>query len=440
VLKKLEVNIRKNALFSKTDKLLLAFSGGVDSVVLAELLRKTGYAFDLAHCNFKLRGNEANTDTEFCEDYAKTNGLKCHIIFFDTKEYAQQHKLSIQMAARELRYNWFNELINEHGYSYILTAHHANDNVETLFVNLIRGTGIKGLQGIPQKQNAIVRPLLFATKEEIKEYATKHELMYREDSSNQEVKYKRNFIRHEIVPGLKTLNPALEETMITSIEFFKQSADIVAAFASDKFKTICKEVNNQLWIDINLLKHEPQKETLLFEWLYKKNFKTTQTQQLAEVLTSDKQVGKLFSSTTHQLVVDRTHIIVQPLNTEFETTEYTINSFSDTEHLPIKLVFEETTSKEFSKSRNEIKIVYSENLFPLKLRKWRQGDRFKPLGMNGFKKLSDFFKDQKFSKFDKEATWILENKEHIIWVVGHRMDDRCKVNEEAERTIKLKVI
>ncbi|MES2763455.1 MAG: tRNA lysidine(34) synthetase TilS [Bacteroidota bacterium] len=439
MLKKLEVNIHKNALFSKNDKLLLAFSGGVDSVVLADLLYKAGYQFNLAHCNFKLRGTEADNDTEFCEHYANTIGSKCHVTYFDTKEYAQQNKLSIQMAARELRYNWFNELIKEHGYSCILTAHHANDNIETVFVNLVRGTGIKGLQGIPEKQHAIVRPLLFATKEEIKQHATKHELKYREDSSNVEIKYKRNFIRHQIIPELKKLNPALEETFATSIQFFKQSAEIVSMFSSDKFKVICKEENHQLHININLLLQEPQKETLLFEWLYKKNFKTTQIQQLTEVLISDKQVGKLFSSSTHQLVVDRSHIIVQALNDTHQTESFTINSFSDTDHLPIKLVFEETTSKEFSKDKNEIIIAYSDHLFPLTLRKWKQGDKFKPLGMNGFKKLSDFFKDQKFSKFDKEAAWILENKEHIIWIMGHRMDDRCKVLDGTERVIKIKI-
>jgi tRNA(Ile)-lysidine synthase len=438
VLKKLEVNIQKNALFRKTDKLLLAFSGGVDSVVLAELLHKIGYQFDLAHCNFKLRGHEANDDTLFCENYAKNIDAKCHVVFFETKSYAQEHRLSIQMAARELRYNWFNELIKEYGYTYILTAHHANDNIETLFVNLVRGTGLKGLQGIPEKQHTILRPLLFATKEEIKHYALKNELHYREDSSNQEVKYKRNFIRHEIIPGLKTLNPALEETITNSIQFFKQSADIVTAFASQKYKSICKEENRQLWIDINLLKQEPQKETLLFEWLYKKNFKSAQIQQLTEVLISDKQVGKLFSSSSHELVVDRTHIIVQALHPINQPESFIIHSFSDIAHLPIKLIFEETISKEFSKDKNEITVAWSENLFPLTLRKWKQGDKFKPLGMDGFKKLSDFFKDQKFSKFDKEATWILEHKEHIIWVVGHRMDDRCKINEDTKRIVKIR--
>ena len=437
MLKRFEVNINKNTLFSKTDKLLVAFSGGVDSVVLADLLYKAGYNIELAHCNFQLRGQEAKDDTAFCKNYAQSIHASFHVIYFDTKAYAAEHKLSIQMAARELRYNWFKTLKAEHGFDYILTAHHANDNVETVFVNLIRGTGIKGLQGIPEKQHDIVRPLLFATKDEIKEYAQKNKLVFREDSSNQEVKYKRNFIRHQIIPELKKLNPTLEETFTTSIQFFKQSADIVAEFAQLKFKSICKEENSQLFIDINLLLQEAQKETLLFEWLYRKNFKTSQIQQLTEVLMTDKQVGKQFSSSTHQLVVDRKYVIVQSLEKESSEKIFVIKSISDTAHLPIKLNFEETSHREFSKDKNEITIAYSENLFPLTLRKWKQGDKFKPLGLNGFKKLSDFFKDQKLSLFEKEATWILESKEHIVWVVGYRVDDRCKIVEETENVLKI---
>jgi tRNA(Ile)-lysidine synthase len=439
VLKQFELNISKNTLFSKTDKLLVAFSGGVDSVVLADLLYKAGHSIELAHCNFQLRGNEANDDTAFCENFAKSISAPFHVIYVDTKTYASEHKLSIQMAARELRYDWFKDLKAEHHFDYILTAHHANDNIETLLVNLIRGTGIKGLQGIPEKQNDMVRPLLFATKEEIRAYAVKNKLAFREDSSNQEVKYKRNFIRHHVIPQLKTLNPSLEATIHSSVQFFKQSSDIVSEFAKLKFSQICKEKNDLLQIDIALLKKEPQKETLLFEWLYPKGFKTNQIEQLSEVLMGDKNIGKLFSSATHQLVVDRHNIFIKPITIEQSELSYTIHSISDTSHLPIKLMISETLDKDYSLDANAISISTSSLLFPLTLRHWKQGDKFKPFGMKGFKKLSDFFKDQKLSRFEKEQVWILENPEHIIWIVGYRLDDRCRINEDEHKAIEITV-
>ena len=437
MLKQFEINIHKNNLFNKTDKLLIAFSGGVDSVVLCDLLTKAGYHFDLAHCNFQLRGTEANDDTSFCETYAKLIHAKCHTIYFNTKNYAVENKLSIQMAARELRYKWFKELISEHGYTYLLTAHHANDNAETLFVNLTRGTGIKGLQGIPEKQNNTIRPLLFATKEMIKNYAKKHNIQFREDSSNQEVKYKRNFIRHQIIPELKKLNPILEETLNTSIHYFKQSSQIVTQFCKSKFKDICEENNERLKINISLLLSEPQKETLLFEWLHPKGFKANQIEQLIIVLSDKNNVGKFFESSTHQLAVDRTYLIVKKKTNETNTTEFKINSISDTTHLPIKLVLEEIKQTLFTNNKNELFISVTDYFFPLTLRKWKTGDKFQPFGMNGFKKLSDYFKDQKLSKFDKEAVWILESNQQIVCIVGYRMDNRFKVTNESNQILKL---
>jgi tRNA(Ile)-lysidine synthase len=437
VLKQFEVNILKNDLFNKTDKLLIAFSGGVDSVVLCDLLTKADYHFDLAHCNFQLRGTEANDDTSFCETYAKLIHAKCHTIYFNTKNYAVENKLSIQMAARELRYKWFKELISEHGYKYLLTAHHANDNAETLFVNLTRGTGIKGLQGIPEKQNNTIRPLLFATKEMIKNYAKKHNIQFREDSSNQEVKYKRNFIRHQIIPELKKLNPILEETLNTSIHYFKQSSQIVTQFCKSKFKDICEENNERLKINIALLLLEPQKETLLFEWLHPKGFKANQIEQLIIVLSDKNNIGKFFESSTHQLAVDRTYLIVKKKTNETNTTEFKINSISDTTHLPIKLVLEEIKQTSFTNNKNELFISVTDYFFPLTLRKWKTGDKFQPFGMNGFKKLSDYFKDQKLSKFDKEAVWILESNQQIVCIVGYRMDNRFKVTNESNQILKL---
>ena len=437
MLKQFEVNIHKNDLFSKTDKLLVAYSGGVDSVVLCDLLTKAGYRFDLAHCNFQLRGSEAIDDTAFCERYSKSIQSKCHTIYFNTKNYAVENKLSIQMAARELRYNWFKDLISEHGYTFLLTAHHANDNAETLFVNLTRGTGIKGLQGIPEKQHNIVRPLLFATKEAIKQYAEKENIPFREDSSNQEIKYKRNFIRHQIIPELKKLNTILEETLNTSIHYFKQSSQIVTQFCKSKFNDICEEDNDYLKINIALLLLEPQKETLLFEWLHSKGFNANQIEQLGIVLSDKNNIGKFFESSTHQLVVDRTYLIVKKKINETIAKEFKINSISDTTHLPIKLAFEEIKQVSFSKNKNELYISVTDHFFPLTLRKWKMGDKFQPFGMIGFKKISDYFKDQKLSKFDKQSAWILESNHQIVCILGYRMDNRFKITDDSKRLLKL---
>lgn len=439
MLKPFELNIVKNKLFNPADKLILAFSGGVDSVVLAHLLKLANYNFELAHCNFKLRGNEADTDTQFCEDFAKQLQVPIHIKYFDTKLYAKENKLSIQMAARKLRYDWFNELIDQYQFQYVLTGHHANDAVETILVNLVRGTGIKGLQGVPEKQHHRVRPLLFATKEDIINYAKQHQLVYREDSSNQEKKYKRNFIRHQIIPEFKKLNPTFEQTVCNSIDFFKQSYQIVKSFSDNKFKEICVENKDELVINISLLLKEPQKETLLFEWLSPKGFKTQQIQQLCIALENNDNVGKLFNTSTHRLVIDRTSIYVRANNPSYELEEYIITNNEETSHLPIKLTIKKTTTANISNNKNSICIPYIKTTFPLVLRKWKQGDSFKPFGMKGNKKLSDFFKDEKLNQFEKENCWLLCNSEHIIWVVGYRMDERCRITNEHSEFLTIEV-
>lgn len=437
MLKQFEEHILKQQLFTKKSKLLFAFSGGVDSVVLAYLMHKAGYQIELAHCNFKLRGAEANDDTAFCENFAQLINVPFHVIYFDTKEYAQANKLSIQMAARELRYNWFQTLSKEKGFDYIITAHHANDVIETLLINLTRGTGINGLKGIPQQHKNLVRPLLFATKEQILAFAKTHNLKYREDSSNQEVKYKRNFIRHQIMPQLKQLNPSLEQTLLSSISFFKQSADIVAHFAKLKHKEICIESPEQLEIDLILLNQELQKESLLFEWLRTKGFKTNNIEQLCNLLLYDNSTGKLFKTKTHILTIDRKKIIVKPLLIQEESTSYQINSMSEITHLPISLSINKVNELPQVYLNNAIYIDEASLTFPLTLRKKKVGDKFKPFGMNGFKKVSDYFKDIKLSLFEKKDVWILENTTHIIWIIGYRMDDRCKVTQQTRNIVQV---
>lgn len=439
MLKPLEANIRHHSLFSREHQLLLAFSGGVDSVVLAHLLREAGYTLALAHCNFQLRGQESMDDAGFASQFAMKLGVTLFSTVLDTQEYAGRQGVSIQMAARDLRYQWLEEQRMAHGFDHIITAHHAGDATETILLNLVRGTGIRGLQGIPAQQGNIRRPLLFATKDAVRAYAAKHQLPFREDSSNAEVKYARNFLRHEVVPALKRLNPQLDETIHTTGTFVAQSASIVQAYAAERFRHLCHERDGNLYIERLLIREETYKETLLFEWLYQKHFRPRQIAQICRVLETDTHPGKQFSSHSHRLVVDRSYLIVQPADRNTNRQSYSISSPQDTAHLPVRLRIIPTNDPSIPNGSREVLIPDMPGLFPLRLRRWQDGDKFRPFGMKGFKKLSDFFKDRKLSLFEKEAVWILESREHIIWVVGYRLDDRCRVHTGDDRLLRISI-
>lgn len=424
-------------MFTKDDKLLLAISGGADSVTLAHFLKHTGFTFSLAHCNFKLRGKDSNKDEAFCRKLAEELKVEIFVKAFDTKKYAKQNGASTQMAARNLRYRWFNELINTHQFDYLVTAHHANDVVETVFINLLRGTGIKGLRGIPKKNGKIVRPLLPFTKEDIEAYTKTKKLKFRLDKSNLEDKYERNFLRLKVIPKLKKINPNIEKTFSENVFRFEQEADIVQEYLSTRLKALLNDGVHFASIDKAKLRQEKYKESLLHYILGSLGFNATQQQNVLENITSNSLSGKKFYTEFFVLTIDRKALIIEykqkhqaKFNSQF------ILSLADLKKQTLCSV---STLKAFQiPKKNELIVCTDKLIFPLEIRTKKTGDKFKPFGMKGFKLLSDFFKDEKLNAFEKENVKLLVNGNgEIIWVINHRSDERYRVNKEDKHLLKL---
>ncbi|MDO8998963.1 MAG: tRNA lysidine(34) synthetase TilS [Bacteroidota bacterium] len=435
---KFESNILKNQLFSKQHSLLLAISGGVDSVVLAHLLKKAGFTFALAHCNFKLRGKDSEADEAFCKALAKKLDVKFYTQSFNTEAYRKKNNISIQMAARELRYNWFNEVLSKNKFDYLATAHHANDQIETIFINLCRGTGINGLKGIPQKTENIVRPLLNFTKEEISTFAKKEKIKYRTDESNLEAKYERNFLRLKVIPKLKELHPNIEQTFLNNVANFKEEAEIISDFLEHKTKQLLSKKAELLSLNKNLLKTEKQITTVLHYILEPFGFNHAQIADIKTNITENGEAGRLFYTSTHTLTIDRDFIFIKQ-NTSDNFKSTSIKSMSD---LKKSKLFVIEKIKHFDKVKNNELVIEDEKLiFPLTVRTAKTGDKFKPFGMNGFKLLSDYFKDQKLNAFDKQNCQLLENgNKEIIWVIGYRSDDRYKISDKSKNLLKLSLV
>lgn len=436
--KKFESNICKDQLFKKEDSLLLAISGGIDSVVLAYLLKKGGFNFALAHCNFKLRAEDSEADETFCKELSKKLDVKFYTKAFNLDAYCKKNKLSIQMAARELRYDWFKELIEKNKFDHLVTAHHANDIVETIFINLARGTGINGLKGIPEKTGNIVRPLLNFTKEEIANFAAKEKIKFRTDKSNLEAKYERNFLRLKIIPELKKLHPNLEQTFLNNVSNFKEEAEIVNDFLIEKSKQLLSKKGEIIVLNKVLLKKEKQLKTILHYILEPLGFNVSQTNDIITNIKENGNVGKLFYSSTHTLTIDREVILIKPkVNDHIELS--VIHSLNELKKLNFIKVKDTTELKKLTE--HDLVIEKDKLIFPLIIRPKMTGDKFKPFGMKGFKLVSDLLKDLKLNAFEKDKCKILENGNgEIVWVVGYRSDDRYKVTEPNNKLLKLSLI
>lgn len=438
MLKKFKNYIKDQKLCKKKDKILIATSGGVDSVVLLHLFVNAGYHIAIAHCNFNLRNEESDKDELFVKSLGEKYDVKVHSIDFNTIDFAKNKKLSIEMAARDLRYNWFYELLNEFNYNYIATGHHINDSIETLFLNLTRGSGLKGITGIPNKNGKIIRPLLFATRENIEKYALNHNLSYRTDSSNESDKYMRNIIRQQVVPALRKINPTFEKTMEKNIRNLSDSYEIYLDNIDNIKSQIVKSKTHKTKINIERFKRMKNQETILFEIIKDCGFNSEQVPKIIEAIQTEP--GKIFYTKTHQLLIDREFVKIEALEKEAE--QFEVNSIDEINKLPINVKAAVLTKENFVLQKDSHIAFIDADLitFPITIRKWHNGDSFFPLGMNRRKKLSDFFIDEKIDRFKKEKIWLFESCEQIFWVGKLRIDNRFKVTNQSENILKIAFI
>ncbi len=437
MLPKLENYIATEHLLLPTDRLVLAVSGGCDSMVMLDLFRQLEHDFVVAHCNFKLRGAESDGDEVFMRDYCGERGIELYVKTFETREFALQEGISVEMAARELRYQWFYELLDSLAYAYVLTAHHQDDLVETLLINLSRGTGIRGLSGIHPKKERLVRPLLFASRAQLASYAAENKLAYREDSSNQEFVHQRNLIRHKILPLFEEINPAFKANAAKTAAILKETEKLYQAKVEEERQQLVSRDGKSLKLNLAYLQHSPFAETLLFEVLHPFGFNSGQVKEIGLALSSES--GKTFYSETHRLVKDRDVFILTPKSTGQLTRFYVeADCLEITEPFDLQLErFARDKQFLFSKNREVADVDFDLLEFPLVLKKWEQGEYFQPLGMSGFKKLSDFFVDEKFSIPEKENCWILYSAGKVVWIVGHRIDNRFKITDNTQTVFRI---
>lgn len=445
MLTQLQDHINSKLPFLKNSKLLIAISGGIDSLVLTHLCHKLKLNIALAHCNFNLRGKESDADEDFVLDLAEKLDLEVFIENFDTETFAKDEGLSIQMAARALRYFWFNELSEQLKFDYILTAHHADDNLETFLINFSRGTGLDGLTGIPEVNENIVRPMLPFSRDVIEAYAKENHLKWREDSSNASTKYLRNKLRHDVIPTLKEMNPQLLQNFQSTLSNLNDTAAIVEdsinAFAERAIATIDKGV---ITLKISEFKKVNNPKGYLFELF--KGYGFTEWQDVLHLL--DAQSGKQVLSKSHRLIKDRDHLLLSKIQGD-DNIEVSISEEEKEVETPFGMLFfedlvpiaiEGNTDNAVLEKENHVIFVDKALLqFPLILRKWEEGDVFYPLGMNGKKKLSKYFKDEKLSLLDKENVWLLCSGNDIVWVINLRGDNRFKVTMKTKQILKIQL-
>ena len=431
-----ENHISNHFPFLQGKKLLLAVSGGLDSMVLVHLFQQLNYEIVVLHCNFQLRGLESFEDQQFIQEYSNTNAIPFVFTQFDTEAFAADCKVSIQVAARELRYSWFYEQLAIQKGDFILTAHHADDNLETFLINLSRGTGLEGLTGIPVQNEKVIRPLLSFSRQQMEEYASVNKLKWREDSSNASDKYLRNKIRHHLVPLLKELNPNFISSFEKTQSFLSEAQELVDDAAIMVYQQVAREEGEDIYFDLVRLLQLPNYSSYLYQWL--KEFGFTAWDDIYELVTS--QSGKQVVAPYFRLIKDRDCLILSPLPSQENQQEFEIESVESKVKFPLNLVFS-TVSKIGVASNSTIFVDQDKLVFPLTLRHWNEGDVFQPFGMEGkSKKVSKLFKDEKLSLIDKEKVWLLCSNNQVVWVVGIRQDERFKIDPNSKNLLKIECI
>jgi len=430
--------VKEKKLLEPNQKVLLAVSGGIDSMVLLHLFEKSGFKYGVVHCNFQLRGEQSDLDEKFVKKQVLIHGVPAYFETFETEEYAILQGISIEMAARELRYKFFEKVRSENEYSFIATAHHKDDLIETFFLNLSRKTGIKGLTGIKEKTGKIIRPLLFADRTEIEKYSKTNYIDYREDKSNNEIVFQRNFLRHKILPLFSELNPSFKKNLLASIENLKDAENVYSGYLNSEKSLVFTDKGDEKIIDIEALLKVMFPRILLFEILSEFNFNPVVSEEVFNSLSTES--GKQFYSKTHWAVKDRKKLFISGKKEKKEEIFY-IEKDDIELFKPFDIIIEKMPAKNFeiTKDSNVAYIDLDEIDFPLLIRKWKQGDYFQPLGMTGFKKVSDFFIDQKIPIHEKENTWLLCSGKKIVWIMGHRLDNRFKITQQTKQILKIKL-
>ena len=434
MLQKFKQHLHQNFPFLEDSKLLIAISGGIDSVVLAHLCSQLNLNFSLCHCNFNLRGQESDDDEAFVTSLAKTLKTPVYTTSFETEKYATKNKVSIQVAARDLRYTWFYKLLDANQYDYVLTAHNTNDNLETFIINLTRGSGLEGFKGIPPVNQKSVRPLLAFSRDDITLFAIKNGIVWREDRSNASIKYVRNKVRHKVIPILKELNPHVLESFQNTIEYLNESQSIINDAVKNITANVVSYKNDVLKISCKEIEKLSNKKAYLYQLLQGYGF--TAWNDIVDLISA--QPGKQVFSDTHRLLKDRNFLILTTINKSQSIKgpiliDQKVSEITN----PIKLTIQNTDDYT---SKNKEQIIIDKDLvnYPLSLKKWHHGDAMYPTGMIGSKKISQLFKDNKLSLLDKEKIWILADaKDQIIWVIGLRQDRRYLANKTSKNRLKI---